>query len=109
MTSRHQQHEDPGLLIERAEHVGLEPFPHRLRGGVGAEQRRGGGIGQADAFPDHRQAGVQGNEAEHHARGDLLDRIPGLDGLVAHHEHPAGEDEQRPLISSPGCAGFGTQ
>ncbi len=88
-----QDQEDPAVgdrVAQRGHQRGRGALRVHASGGEGGGQA----VGKVDGagHQDHRQ--VRADEAEHDPGGDLLGRVGGLQGLVAHHDDPADEDQQ---------------
>lgn len=59
-----------------------------------AEHGQAQRVGQLDELVGEEQRQRRGYEGERDTRTDLLDRVPGLDTLVAHHDDAADQDEK---------------
>ena len=59
------------------------------------EHRGREGVGEFDRDPRPHQRQRPGQEPGDHAGGDLAQPVAGLHALIAHHEHPAEQDQHR--------------
>ncbi len=98
--------EDPA--VERPEDEVLQRFAGRAGVHAIAHDRLGQSVGELDGLGRHPQRQGSGEEPDHDPGCDLLDRVPGLQGLVAHHQDP-GDDDQHPVAGEQDLPGVRPQ
>ena len=89
-----QQHDEDAAVGQGAEDELAEHDGGLGRVDALAEDGLGERVGGRDDQAGQAQAGVDGDGGDHDAGQDVLDGGAGLEGLVAHDDRPAHQDEQ---------------